>query len=145
MPVPEPDQWPELLRGRARGAVVAIKAGGRPHLSNVIAHVDPDRALVRVSITDSRAKTRHLRRDPRASFYVTSDDGWEWWVAEGDVELTPVAAAPDDQAVEELVDLYRSLAGEHQDWDDYRRAMVADGRLVAKLHVTHIYGQPRVR
>jgi hypothetical protein len=51
-----------------------------------------------------------------------------------------VAKAPDDAAVDELVELYRSQAGEHDDWDDYRRSMVADKRLVARLRPTHAYG-----
>jgi hypothetical protein len=61
-------------------------------------------------------------------------------VLEGDAQLSAVAAAPDDATVDELVELYRSLAGEHDDWDDYRRAMVADHRLVARLRPTHAYG-----
>ena len=61
-------------------------------------------------------------------------------VLEGDVELSEVAAAPDDPAVEELVDLYRSLAGEHDDWDDYRAAMVREQRVVVRIRPTYAYG-----
>jgi hypothetical protein len=61
-------------------------------------------------------------------------------VGEGTVELTPTAGDPADATVEELVDVYRALAGEHPDWDDYRRAMVADRRLVAKLTLDRVYG-----
>ena len=59
---------------------------------------------------------------------------------EADVELSDVAAAPDDPAVDELVDVYRAIAGEHDDWDDYRRAMVEDRRVVVRLEPTHAYG-----
>ena len=61
-------------------------------------------------------------------------------VLEGDVELSDVAATPDDATVEELVDLYRSLQGEHEDWDDYRAAMVAERRVVVRIRPNHAYG-----
>lgn len=131
-----------LLAETRGGVLVTIKRDGRPQLSNVAHHYDPKERLLRVSLTDDRAKTRNLRRDPRASYHVTSPDRWAWTVAEGIAELTPVAAEPDDATVEELIDLYRSLAGEHPDWADYRRAMVADRRLVLKLRVDYAYGQP---
>jgi PPOX class probable F420-dependent enzyme len=93
-----------------------------------------------VSATDDRAKTRNLRRDPRASFYVGSSDGRSYLVAEGDAELSAVAADPHDAAVEELIDVYRKIAGEHPDWDEYRAAMVADRRLVIRLRADRAYG-----
>jgi hypothetical protein len=62
-------------------------------------------------------------------------------VLEGHAELSPVALAPDDPTVEELVELYRTIRGEdHPDWEDYRRAMVADHRLVLRVHVRKVYG-----
>ena len=98
-------------------------------------------ALVRISVVDGRAKVHNLRRDPRASVFVTSADGWAYAVLEGTVELSPVAAAPDDDTVEELVEVYRAIRGEdHPDWDEYRAAMVADRRLVARLRIEHAYG-----
>ncbi|MEY9838182.1 PPOX class F420-dependent oxidoreductase [Streptacidiphilus sp. EB103A] len=134
----------QLLAHTNGGVLVTLKRDGRPQLSNVTHHYDPARRLIRVSITDDRAKTRNLRRDPRASYHVTSSDRWSWTVVEGTAELTPVAEAPDDATVEELIDLYRTVSGkEHPDWDDYRRAMVEDRRLVLKLRVERAYGQPR--
>lgn len=73
---------------------------------------------------------------------MSSDDGWSYAVAEVRAELTPVAAEPGDDTVAELVDLYRAVRGEHPDWDDYRRAMVAEGRLVLRLRVERLYGIP---
>ena len=99
-----------------------------------------DDGLVRISITADRAKYRNLVRDPRASLHVTADDFWSYVVLEGEADLAPVAAAPDDATVEELIDLYRSVNGEHPDWDDYRAAMVADRRAVLRLRPTHAYG-----
>jgi hypothetical protein len=61
-------------------------------------------------------------------------------VAEGTAELSPVAADPQDQTVEDLIALYRDIQGEHPDWDDYRRAMVADQRVVLRLLVSRVYG-----
>jgi hypothetical protein len=64
-------------------------------------------------------------------------------VIEGDATTSEIAAAPDDAAVEELVELYRSISGEHDDWDDYRRSMVADRRVVVRLSPTKAYGALR--
>ena len=72
--------------------------------------------------------------------HVTSEDFWSYVVVEGRAELTPVAAAPDDATVDELVALYRSVQGEHDDWDEYRASMVEGGRLVLRLHPEHAYG-----
>jgi PPOX class probable F420-dependent enzyme len=130
-----------LLAGTDRGVFVTLRADGRPQLSNVNHTFDPETGRIRVSVTDSRAKVRNLRRDPRASYHVTSADFWRWAVAEGTATLTPVAEDVHDATVEELIDVYRAIAGEHPDWDDYRRAMVADRRLVATLAVDRVYGQ----
>ncbi len=125
------------------GVLVTLKQDGRPQLSNVNHAFSPDERVIRVSITEDRAKTRNLRRDPRASYHVTSDDRWAWTVVDGTAELTPPAAAPDDDTVEALIALYRDLRGEHPDWDDYRRAMVEDRRVLLTLHIEHVYGQSR--
>ncbi|MGW5095668.1 PPOX class F420-dependent oxidoreductase [Streptomyces nodosus] len=132
-----------LLEGHG-GVLVTLKRDGRPQLSNVSHAYDPDRRIIRVSITDDRAKTRNLRRDPRASYHVTSSDRWAYTVAEGTADLSPVAQDPYDDTVEELVRLYRDVLGEHSDWDEYRAAMVRDRRLVLRLRVERAYGIPRV-
>ncbi|WP_328885818.1 PPOX class F420-dependent oxidoreductase [Streptomyces sp. NBC_00316] len=132
-----------LIAEEAGGVLVTLKRDGRPQLSNVMHFYSPEEHVIRVSITEDRAKTRNLRRDPRASYHVTSKDRWAWTVADGTAELSPVAADPDDATVEELVRLYRDLQGEHPDWDDFRSAMVHDRRILLRLHVEHAYGQPR--
>ncbi|MFD0229692.1 TIGR03618 family F420-dependent PPOX class oxidoreductase [Streptomyces hirsutus] len=138
-------QWALLgLIGDENGGVlVTLKQDGRPQLSNVNHAYYPDERLIRVSLTDDRAKTRNLRRDPRASYHVTTSDRWAYTVAEGTAELSPVAADPHDGTVEELIRLYRDVNGEHPDWDDYRAAMVRDRRLVLRLRVERAYGIPR--
>lgn len=122
-----------------RGTLATNKSDGRPQLSNVMFALGGD-GVIRVSVTDSRAKTANMRRDARVSLHVTSPDFWSYAVIEGDSDLSPVAAVVDDAAVAELVQLYRALRGEHDDWDEYRRAMVADGRLVARIRPTRAYG-----
>jgi PPOX class probable F420-dependent enzyme len=123
------------------GVLATIKGDGRPQLSNVGYSYDAEAQLVRVSVTDSRAKTRNLRADPRVTLHVASKDFWTWVAIEGTAELTPVAADPNDDTVEELVTYYRGINGEHPDWDEYRAAMVTDRRLVVRFRPEHTYGQ----
>ena len=136
------DKLLALISGNSLGVLATIKRDGRPQLSNVSYHFDPREVVLRVSITEPRAKTRNLRRDPRASILVDSDDGWSYAVAEGTAELTPPATAPGDDTVEALIALYRNIAGEHPDWDDYRQAMVTDRRVLLTLPISHVYGMP---
>ena len=134
---------PRTLLSESRlGVLATIKSNGLPQLSPVTPTYDRDAGVIYVSITEGRAKTANLRRDPRASFHVSSEDGWAYAVAEARAELTPVAERPDDPTVEELVGLYRAVQGEHPDWDDFRRAMVAERRLALRLHVERVYGMP---
>nr|WP_157528520.1 PPOX class F420-dependent oxidoreductase [Kibdelosporangium sp. MJ126-NF4]CEL19085.1 Pyridoxine 5'-phosphate oxidase, Rv1155 [Kibdelosporangium sp. MJ126-NF4] len=128
----------DLVVTSTKGVLVTLKRDGRPQLSNV-SYKFTD-GVIRVSVTDGRAKTKNLLRDPRASFYVTNDTFGRYAVAEGTATLSDVATAPDDAAADELVELYRSIAGEHPDWDEYRAAMVADGRRVVRIPVDRIYG-----
>jgi len=131
----------DLIAAGRNGVLVALKKDGRPQLSNISYAYYPDQALIKVSITATRAKYHNLKRDPRASLYVTSPDFWSYVVAEGTAELSEVAADPQDSAVDELIEVYRTIGGEHPDWDDYRRAMVADQRVVLRLKIDRVYGQ----
>lgn len=135
----ELDQALTYLRQHQRGVLLTLKADGRPQASNIMYAVGDD-GLVRISATADRAKSANARRDPRVSLHVTAEDFWSYVVLEGDAEVTPTASAPDDATVDELVELYRSLQGEHEDWDDYRAAMVGDRRLVIRIHPTRAYG-----
>ncbi|WP_413760201.1 PPOX class F420-dependent oxidoreductase [Streptomyces sp. MMBL 11-3] len=135
----------QLLSEYDGGVLTTLKRDGRPQLSNVNHAYYPAERIVRVSLTDGRAKTRNLRRDPRASYHVTSADRWAYTVVEGVADLSPVARDPGDETVEELIRLYRDVQGEHPDWDDYRAAMVRDGRLVLRLRVERAYGIPLAR
>jgi PPOX class probable F420-dependent enzyme len=133
-------RFADLLHERSEGTLVTMRRDARPQLSNVNYAFDADGQLIRISTTDDRAKVRNLRRDPRASFHVSSRDFWTYVVAEGTAGLSPVAGDPADATVEELVDLYRAVQGEHPDWADYRAAMVRDHRLVVRISVERAYG-----
>ena len=136
------DKLLAVISGNSLGVLATIKRDGRPQLSNVSYYFDARNVAVQVSVTEPRAKTRNLRRDPRASLLVSSDDGWSYAVAEGAAELTPPALAVDDDTVEALITLYRNIAGEHPDWDDYRQAMVTDRRVLLTMPIAHVYGMP---
>jgi PPOX class probable F420-dependent enzyme len=129
----------DFVRPQHRGVLTTIRRDGRPQISNIIYATD-ETGTIRISVTAPRAKTRNLRRDPRASLYVCGDDFWAYAVVEGEASLSPTAAAPDDATVDELVELYRSLSGEHPNWDEYRAAMVADERVVVRIVPARAYG-----
>jgi PPOX class probable F420-dependent enzyme len=138
--VPASNPLLDLLRQHKTGVLVTLKKDGRPQLSNVSFAYDEETRTLRVSATNDRAKTRNLRRDPRASFYLTSSDQRAYLVGEGDAEVSPVAEDPHDATVDELVEVYRAIAGGHPNWDEYRTTMVADQRLVIRLRLDRAYG-----
>ncbi len=129
----------DIIRPLHNGVLVTQRANGRPQLSNISFGVGDD-GIIRVSITAGRAKAKNLARTPVASLYVGRPDFSGYLVLDADAELSPIAQARDDATVEELIALYRIVQGEHPDWDDYRRAMVDDQRLVVRLRTTHAYG-----
>jgi PPOX class probable F420-dependent enzyme len=131
----------ELLAQARIGVLATIKANGLPQLSPVTPSYDQQADIVYVSMTDGRAKTANLRRDPRAAIEVTSADGWAWATAEGTVTLTGPGTDPHGPEVEALVDYYRAAAGEHPDWGEYRSVMVSDRRVLMTLAVERVYGE----
>lgn len=122
------------------GVLTTLKRDGRPQMSVVIHHYDPASRTLSISVTDDRAKTRNLRRDPRAGYLVAGATQWEYVVAEGTARLGEVATDPHDAATDDLVELYRLLGGEHPDWEEYRAAMVGQRRLVLRIDVERVYG-----
>ena len=123
------------------GVLATIKSNGLPQLSPVTPFYDREAGVIYVSMTEGRAKTANLRRDPRAALEVTSSDGWAWATAEGTATLTGPGTDPNGPEVEALVDYYRSAAGEHPDWDEYRAVMVSDRRVLMALAVDRVYGE----
>lgn len=133
---------PRALIAESRlGVLATIKSNGLPQLSPVTPYYDRDAEVIYVSMTEGRAKTANLRRDPRAAIEVTSGDGWAWATAEGSVTLTGPGTDPQGPEVEALVDYYRRAAGEHPDWDEYRTVMVSDRRVLMALTVERVYGE----
>jgi PPOX class probable F420-dependent enzyme len=130
-----------LLADSRLGVLATIKSNGLPQLSPVTPFFDVDAGVIYVSMTDGRAKTANLRRDPRAALEVTSADGWAWATAEGSVTLTGPGTDPQGPEVEALVGYYRRAAGEHPDWDEYRAVMVSDRRVLMALTVERVYGE----
>jgi PPOX class probable F420-dependent enzyme len=133
----------DAARRRQQSVLTTIKRDGKPQLSNVVHAVDDD-GLIRISITATRAKYHNLRRTPWAALHVNGADFWSYAVLECDAELSAVAADAHDAAVEELIALYRDVAHkDHPDWEDYRRAMVAEQRVVLRLRPQRAYGMLR--
>jgi PPOX class probable F420-dependent enzyme len=119
-----------FVRPRHRVVLVTRRRDGQPQLSPVAAGVD-DHGRVVVATYPQRAKVANLRRDPTASVLVLSDD-WDgpWVQLDGTAEVLDV---PD--AVDALVDYYRSIAGEHPDWDEYRQAMLDQGKSLVRVTI----------
>jgi PPOX class probable F420-dependent enzyme len=127
-----------FARKRKQGVLATIRSNGRPQLSN-IAYV-PEGDTFLISITDDRAKTANLRRDPRASLYILGDNFYQYVVIEATAELSPVAADPKDATVEALIRYYEAASGAHPDWNEYAAAMIADKRLALTLRPERAYG-----
>lgn len=133
---------PHALLAESRiGVLATIKSNGLPQLSPVTPIYDRDNGVIYVSMTDGRAKTVNLRRDPRAALEVTRSDGRAWATAEGNVTLTGPGTDPHGPEVEALVNYYRGAAGEHPDWEEYRSVMVSDRRVLMTLKIERVYGE----
>ncbi|HXN61249.1 MAG TPA: PPOX class F420-dependent oxidoreductase [Acidimicrobiales bacterium] len=128
-----------FVGARNQGVLATIRANGRPQLSNIM-YVPHEGDTFLISVTDSRAKTANLRRDPRASLYVLGDNFYQYVVLEASAKLSAVAADPHDATVDLLVEYYQKGSGEHPDWDEYRAAMVNDGRIALILRPERAYG-----
>ena len=118
----------EFLKTRHNGLVITTRADGVPQASPVTCGVDEQGRIV-VSTYPQRAKARNARRNPNVSIVVLSDKFGDAWVqVNGTAELIDAA---DD--VEPLVEYFRCIAGEHSDWDEYRQAMVDQGKVLIQL------------
>jgi PPOX class probable F420-dependent enzyme len=129
----------DALAANHQGILVTLRGDGRPQTSN-IAYAFAD-GVARISVTDSRAKTANLRRDPRAVLHVVGDTFWQYVSADGPVELSDVSTEPGDDAGRELLALHDAVSAEpHSDPDEFFRAMVDDERLVVRLRPTGFAG-----
>jgi PPOX class probable F420-dependent enzyme len=120
----------EFIRPRHRGILTTVRRDGRPQLSPVSMGVD-DAGRIVISTYPERIKAVNLRRDANASVLVLSDEfNGEWVQVDGIAEVIDL---PD--SVEPLVDYFRSISGEHPDWDEYREAMVDQGKSLIRIDI----------
>jgi PPOX class probable F420-dependent enzyme len=133
-----------LLAQSRLGVLATLRADGRAQLSPVQPFYDRAAGLLYVSTTARTAKVTNLRRDPRVTLEVTSQDGWTWAAADGTATLTGPGTDPHGPEVTALVEYYRRAAGEHPDWAEYRSVMVSDRRVLTTMTVGRVYGA-RVR
>lgn len=122
------DELLDFVRPRHRALLITARADGTPQASPLTCGVDGDGRIV-VSTYPERAKTRNAKRDPRVSLVVLSDE-WNgpWVQIDGAAE---VIDSPD--SVEALVEYFRCISGEHPDWDEYREAMVKQGKSIIRV------------
>jgi PPOX class probable F420-dependent enzyme len=120
----------DFLRPRHRALLLTRRSAGGPQLSPVTYGVDAEGRVV-VSTYPQRAKVTNARRDPAVSLCVLSD-AWDgpWVQLDGTAEVLDLP-----EALEPLVEYFRSISGEHPDWDDYRAAMVRQGKSLLRVTV----------
>lgn len=121
------DEARAFLREHHRGVLATFRTDGRPQMSVVSVGVDDEGRAV-ISTREDAFKVRNIRRDARVSLCVTSEDFWKWIQVDGTVTVVSLP-----EAMEPLVDYYRAVAGEHPDWDDYRRAMEEQRRVILRI------------
>ena len=120
----------DFLRTRHNGVLVTTRRDGSPQLSPVTYGVDTEGRVV-VSTYPERAKVANLRRNPTASLMsVGADFGDAWVQVDGTAKMIDLP-----EAVEPLVDYFRAISGEHPDWDEYRAAMVTQGKSLIRLTI----------
>ncbi|HEU5269143.1 MAG TPA: PPOX class F420-dependent oxidoreductase [Jatrophihabitans sp.] len=120
----------DFIRPRHRMILITRRADGAPQASPVTGGLDAEGRVV-ISSYPERAKVRNLRRDPRCSVLVLSDDFGDAWVqADGNAEVIDLP-----EAVEPLVDYYRAISGEHPDWAEYRQAMLDQGKSLIRVEL----------
>jgi len=126
------DEARELLRRQHRAVLATWRSDGTPQLSPVTVGVDEAGYAV-ISSRQTAYKVRNLRRDPRAYLCVFPDSffGGRWVQVDGTVTVLDLP-----EAMEPLVAYYRSISGEHPDWEDYRAAMERDRRVLLRLEIT---------
>lgn len=124
------DDAREVLREQHRAVLATMRGDGTPQMSPVLVAVD-DGGRVLVSTRETALKVRNLRRDPRSWLCVLPDGFFGRWVqVEGRTEIVPLPAAMDG-----LVDYYRRVSGEHDDWDGYREAMRREQRVLLRVEL----------
>ena len=121
----------DFVRPRHHLILIATRADGTPQASPVTGGVDVQGRIV-ISTYPERAKARNLRRNPTATVLVLSDDfGGAWVQVDGEAEVIDLP-----EALDPLVDYYRAISGEHPDWDEYRAAIIGQGKSLLRITPT---------
>jgi PPOX class probable F420-dependent enzyme len=124
------DELLDFVRTRHHLILVTTRQDGRPQLSPVTGGVDGDGRIV-VSTYPDRAKVTNLRREPRASVLVLSDEWDDAWVqVDGTADVLDM---PSQEAEDGLVEYFRCISGEHPDWEEYRQAMRRQGKSLVRI------------
>lgn len=118
----------DFVRPRHHMLLSTVRSNGSPQLSPVTGGVDEEGRIV-ISTYPGRAKTANARRNSSVSVCVVSDEWNGAWVQiDGTAEVLDMPEAEDA-----LVDYFRSISGEHPDWDDYRKAMRVQGKSLIRI------------
>jgi PPOX class probable F420-dependent enzyme len=128
-----PDQAREFVARNHQAVMVTLRSGGGLQTSPVTVGIDSDGKVV-ISSRETAYKVRNLRRRPTATLCVFTDTFFGPWIQiDGTTEIVPLP-----QAMDRLIDYYRRISGEHPDWDDYRRAMVDQQRVLIRLTIDNV-------
>ncbi len=135
----------EIAEALARAAnhtnatLITLRRDGRAQSSDIVYAVVGDQ--IKISVTHDRAKTRNLIRDNRAVFHFSDPSSWSYLSIDAIADVSPITVAADDATADALVEVYRAVAGEHDNWDEFRAAMIAEGRCVVTLTPQSVTGQ----
>ena len=125
------DRARDFIREHHQAVMVTHRADGWPQASPVACSVDADGFVV-VSTRETALKTKNVMRDPRVSLCVLSDGFYGDWIqVDGSATVVSLPGA-----MEPLVEYYRSIRGEHPDWDEYRAAMESERRVIVRISLT---------
>lgn len=129
----------EFLAEHQFGTLATVKRDGHPHLTTMLYSWDRDAFIVRLSTTADRVKVRQIRDNPRTALHVSSNDHWQFAVAEGDAEVSEPSVEPGDEVGRELLSM---LPGPMRPADPaaFFAQQVAEGRVVIRLKVGKLYG-----
>jgi PPOX class probable F420-dependent enzyme len=127
------DEARDFIRRNTRAVLATIKRDGRPQMSHVSYTLDDD-GVIKISVTGDRAKTRNLKRDPRATLSIIADNWHQYLVVEGTCSVV------EDDPVPLLRRVYERIRGApHPNWDEFDAAMIRDGRVVLCITVDRLY------
>jgi PPOX class probable F420-dependent enzyme len=125
------DQARDFLRQNHRAVLATRRSDGGVQMSPIVLALDEDGTVV-ISSRETAIKVKNLQRDPYAYAIVLNDRFYGDWIqVEGPVTIEPLPGA-----MEGLVRYYRTISGEHPDWEDYRQAMVRDRRVIVRMEIT---------